>query len=892
MARHDEILQEAIERQGGHVFKTVGDAFCAAFTAAADALEAALGAQRALFDEDWGKTGPLRVRIALHTGAAEERRGDYFGPSVNRVARLLSAGHGGQVLLSLATQELVRDELPTGTVLRDLGERRLKDLFRPERVFQLTSPDLPSSFPPLKTLDARLNNLPTQATPLIGREREVADICEVLRGKDVRLLTLTGPGGTGKTRLGLQAAAELLDEFGDGVFFVPLATITDPDLVIPAISRALDTRETGERSPEEVLKDYLQDKEVLLLLDNFEQVIEAAPLVGELLAACPTLKVLTTSRSTLRVYGEREFTVPSLKVPDPKRLPPVERLTQYEAVRLFVERARETKAGFTVTDENALAVAEICARLDGLPLAIELAATRIKLLPPQAMLTRLNNRLKLLRGGACNLPARQQTLRGTIEWSHDLLEDSEKILFARLAVFSGGSTLEAIEAVCDLGEDFPVDVLDGLSSLLDKSLLRQHEELEGEPRFVMLETIHEYAREKLQENAEAEDIKRAHAAFFLALAEEAEPEFLGPQQGLWVRRLEVEHDNLRGALSWLLASREGELGLRLGGALWRFWYTRGYLSEAIRWLEQALSGSDRRPIPERVKALEGMGWLTQEQGDTGRAEATYEEMLELSRKLGDRGNTATALNSLGTLAAARGDNERARALLDENMAVLKELEGEETIVTMLNRYHVLNLLGFLALHEEGDPARATVLWGEGLALARRVGDPDRFGLSLTILGFAALLEGDPERARALCEEALASSREEASGVRTFISEAFVNLGLAVLAQGEHERARASFKEALVIAQEVGIKASIMNALEGMASLAGAEGDPTRAVHLWGAAQASREVTNIVLSPVERTLHEPYLAVARSRLGEARWEEALAEGRIMSLDEAAEYACSQ
>jgi class 3 adenylate cyclase len=439
LARHDEILRDAIEQHGGYVFKTVGDAFCAAFPTVPDALEAALQAQRRLLSSQWEQTGPLRVRMALHSGAAQERDGDYFGPPVNRVARLLSAAHGGQVLLSLPAQELVRDQLPAGTDLRDLGAYRLKDLFRPERVFQLSAPELPSEFPLLMTLDAYRNNLPLQPTPLIGREKEVSEVCERLSRPEVRLLTLTGAGGTGKTRLGLQAAAELTEEFEDGVFFVSLAAISVPELMVSAVAGMLGVKEAGGRPLLESLEDYLGEKNILLMVDNFEQVLEAAPMVTELLSGAPNLKVLATSRIPLRLYGEHEYSVPPLALPDPERPPPVEHLTQYEAVRLFVERARAVKVDYSVTNESAPAVAKICARLDGLPLAIELAAARVRMLPPQALLARLSNRLKLLIGGARDLPTRQQTLRGTIDWSYDLLQEDEKALFRRLSVFSGAA---------------------------------------------------------------------------------------------------------------------------------------------------------------------------------------------------------------------------------------------------------------------------------------------------------------------------------------------------------------------------------------------------------------------------------------------------------------------
>src|SRR5215208_2755382 len=627
LVRHDEILRTALETHDGHVFKTVGDAFHAAFPTAPKALSAALDAQRTLHRAEWEETGPLRVRMALHTGAAEERAGDYFGPSLNRVARLLSAGRGSQVLLSLTTEELVRDELPEGVGLRDLGERRLKDLFRSEHVFQVTASGLPARFPPLNTLEARRNNLPAQPTALVGRERELEEVLALVRNPAVRLLTLTGPGGTGKTRLGLQAAAELTDEFEDGVFFVALAAISDPVLVAPMIARTLGLTESGNQPPEDLLKGYLRHRQVLLLLDNFEQVLGAGSLLDTLLSAASGLKVLATSRTPLRLYGEHEFPVPPLSLPDPESLPPVELLTRYEAVRLFVERAMALRPDFSLTEENAPAVVEICARLDGLPLAIELAAARTKLLPPQALLSRLGNRLKLLTGGARNPPERQRTLRNAIEWSHDMLDEGEKTLFARLAVFSGGSTLEAIEVVCDAEGDLPVDALEGVSSLLDKSLLGREEASDEQSRFVMLETIHEYAREKLRESGEAEELGRAHAQYYLALAEEAE--LVGPEQAWWLERLEAEHDNLRAALNRSLEAGDSGTALRIGGAVWRFWYVRGHFSEGRRWLASGLSGGEMAPVGVRARALLGLGELALWQGDYTRAAEDLEASLTL-----------------------------------------------------------------------------------------------------------------------------------------------------------------------------------------------------------------------------------------------------------------------
>jgi predicted ATPase/class 3 adenylate cyclase len=539
LVRHDALISETVHRQGGTVIRSrgEGDSLFAVFARATDAVAAAGAAQQQLQAEKWSTPTPLRVRMALHTGEADLRGGDYYGSAVNRCARLRAAAHGGQVLLSGATQALVQDQLPEGISLHDLGEHRLKDLVRPERIYQLRHPDLPADFPPLKTLDTRPNNLPVQPTPLLGREGELETARGLLRQDDVRLLTLTGPGGTGKTRLGLQAAADLADEFEDGVFFIALASVSDPELVGSAIAQALGVRETGEPSFSQSLKRALREKQLLLLLDNFEQVLPAGRLVSELLASCPRLKLLVTSRAALHLRGEREFPVPPLALPDPRRLPAVETLLQYAAVGLFIQQALAVKPDFAVTNENAPAVAEICHRLDGLPLAIELAAARVKLLSPQRMLSRLESRLNLLTGGARDLPARQQTLRGAITWSYDLLEAEEKSLFQRLAVFVGGCTLEDAEAVCSSNGDLELDVLGGTGSLVDKSLLRHEERGEDEARLTMLETIREYALERLEESGERDELRRRHAHHFLELAEAAAPRIQSADQGAWLRRL-------------------------------------------------------------------------------------------------------------------------------------------------------------------------------------------------------------------------------------------------------------------------------------------------------------------------------------------------------------------
>jgi predicted ATPase/class 3 adenylate cyclase/Tfp pilus assembly protein PilF len=883
LSRHDELLRRAIQERGGYVFKTVGDAFCAVFPTAPDALEAALEIQRRLLSSEWERIGTFRVRMALHTGAAEERDGDYFGPPVNRVARLLSAAHGGQVLLSLSTQELVRDQLPTGTSLRDLGEYRLKDLFRPERVFQLSAPELPSEFPPLRTLEAYRNNLPLQPTPLIGREKEVAEVRDLLRGKAMRLLTLTGPGGTGKTRLALQAAADLLEDFPDGTFLAPLATLTEAQLFFSAVAETLGVRETGEQPLKDTVKDYLGHRRLLLVLDNFEQVLKAAPAVSELLGGAPGLKVLATSRAPLGLYGEHVYPVPPLALPDLERPPPLERLTQYEAVRLFVERAQAVRPDFSITNESAPAVAEICVRLDGLPLAIELAAARIKMLPPKAMLQRLSSRLKLLTGGARDLPERQRTLRATIEWSHALLDQGEQVLFGRLAVFSGGRTIEAIEAVCDAEDDLPVDAFDGISSLLDKSLLRQEEGPNGEPRFVMLETVHEFAREQLQESAEAERIKRLHAQYFLTLAEEANPELKGANQLEWLERLEAENDNMRAALSWASQRDEAGVAMRLGGALWRFWSVRGYYSEGRRWLEAALA-IDGRVSPEvRAMALAGLGTLTLEQGDLDRGKQACEEGLQLleHEARGEAGEAKLCLLVFfGWVTLQREDYGRATRLFEESLALSRKMGDTWWIAGSLLQLALVT--SFL-----GDSERATELYEESMDLFREQGDKNGLASCLNDLAMVVYSQGDLVRAAKLTEEAVALLRE--LGARGSVALVLCNLGWITLLQDDLGKAADLYGESLSLAWDAGLNPLVEHTLEGFACLAGARGATDRAARLWGAAQTLHETKGIPRDPDFLSEADARISVVRSGMNEEAWEEAWRKGRAMTLDEAVSYA---
>jgi len=740
--------------------------------------------------------------------------------------------------------------------------------------------------------DSGQHNLPASSTRFVGREREIAEARRML--SMTRLLTLTGAGGSGKTRLAVEAAGGLAGAYPDGVWMAELAPLSEPGLVPQAVARALGISEQPGRPLEGTLVEAMRSKELLLVMDNCEHLIQAsASLAEELLSSCPRLRILATSREPLGIGGEAVRQVGPLSLPETSDgQSTAESLMRCEAVRLFVERARVTVPDFGLTEGNAGAVVRVCKRLDGIPLAIELAAAQLGDLAVEQVAGRLEVSLDLLQSSGRSAEPKHQTLRSTLDWSYNLLGEIERASFGRLSVFAGGWTLEAAERVCSGSSIEQDEVLDLLGSLVDKSLVVAAPAAVGEMRYRMLESIRQYAKEKLEEGDQDYEARVRHATFFLALAEEAQPELDGPQQRFWVERLEGEHDNLREVLSLVLEEGKGEPALRLGAALWRYWHHRGYLSEGIRWMERVLAEGETAASQVRVRALEGMGWLTQIQGETGLAEAAYEEMLELSRELDDKGNVATALNSLGTLAVGEGDYERARVMLEENMTVLRELENERNAATTLKRFYAFNLLGSLAINEDNDYARGEALLEESLASVQEVGDTFLVGATLSNLGYTALMQGNYERAMMRCEEALALAYELGSAGVEIIPETLVNSGLVALLQGDYDRGRMSFEEALVMGRNAGRKATVINSLEAMASLAGVLGEQTRSARLWGAAEAAREATAIVLPPGERTLHEPYLISARTRLGERKWEKTLAEGRTMTLEEASEYALSK
>jgi predicted ATPase len=718
---------------------------------------------------------------------------------------------------------------------------RLKDLARPERLFQLTIEGCRADFPPLRTLEATPNNLPMQLTSFIGRDDQVRD-AKALLAKS-RLLTLTGPGGTGKTRLSLQIAADVLDRFPDGVYFVPLAAIHDPELVPSAIAQALAIQTSGKRRPIDALVDYLRDKHLLLVLDNFEQLIPAAPITTQLLEASPGLRAIVSSRAVLRVYGEQEFPVPPLALPDLKALPSLTALSQYEAVRLFIERAVAVKPDFQATNENAPAIAGICERVDGLPLGIELAAARVKLFSPQALLTRLDKSLSALGTGARDLPGRQQTLRGAIQWSYDLLESPGRRLLARFSVFARGGSLEQVESVCGPAEDVGGDVVEALDQLADQSLLRRLPDF-SEPRFLMLQTIREFASEQLIESSEAKTIRTRHLDAFTALAREAEANLYGADRGQWLDRLEIDLDNFRDALEWAVESGDARKAMDLGAAFWRFWQMRGHLHEGRRRLAAALAMSESQAFPkERLAALEAAGGLAYWQADMDDAQRLYDECLALTRPLGDERALANALYNAAfprTVTATGGELEEARPMYAEALALFRKLGDDEGVARTLWGFA---LLAFYAQDYRG----AIPIFEDAERLNRKL--DNRFGLAWTLhtLGISAFLIGDVERARAV------------------------------------------WTEAVQLFQAAGEVPGLAFQLDNFAMIANHDGDRLRAARLSGAALSHQARSGADLGLILRE------QLGRSGLkapAEVDAAQAFAEGQAMTLGEAVAYALEE
>ena len=835
---HEEILRGAIAASDGIEVRTEGDSFFAVFLTPDRALQAVVVAQRELAGHDWPGGIALRVRMGLHTGVGELAggRNDYVGIDVNRAARIAAAGHGGQVLLSHATRALVEHTLPDGVMLRDLGQHRLKDIDYPEHLHDVIIDGLSSDFPPVTSLDVRPTNLPAQRTSFVGRDKEITEINELL-GR-TRLLTLTGPGGTGKTRLALRVAGGSFDRFPDGVFLVDLSAISDPMLVLPEIATALRLRETSGGDPADALIDHLREKTLLLMIDNFEQLLEATPLVTRVLDAARAVKLLVTSRVPLHISGEQEYHVSPLPLPVKNHFDDPERLSDYDSMRLFMERATAVRPDFRITQENAAALAEICSRVDGLPLALELAASRVKVLSPEELAARLEKRLSLLTGGARDLPGRQRTLRGTIQWSHDLLVAEERRLFARLAVFAGGWTLEAAETIC--GPKLELEMVDGLTSLVDSSLVTRSNVSDASIRFGMLETIREYAEDSFAGSADEVGTRHRHTEFFRALAEAGEPHLMGKDRLRWLKVLELEHDNLRAAMDW--AEKTGDIATALcaATALWRFWQERGHLQEGRARLERllALPGAKARD-PIRARALGALGGVAYWQNDYESMRLPYEEAVEIARELGEARLLAQALYDLAFVPfVLEGDFDRSERLLQESLGVA---ESDDLVLVG----QIWSALGFAAvvqtqrsLDDRMEPIK------NAIAIYRELGD------KLEVAGNLITLAG------------LEYSVAHFDAARDHLREA-----------------------AELTAAETESTIQFANLFFPLAVMANHDDRHRRAARLLGAWQMMKEQAEGNAPPVSNIAFGDPEADARAALGDEEFENAWAEGYAATVEEA-------
>ena len=919
LQRHHEILNCAIESNGGVVFQIIGDAFCAAFPTAPSAMSAALKAQENLFNENWDLPSPIRVRMGIHTGLADltssdSATGGYTSnQTLNRVARIMSAGHGGQILLSLATEELTRDSLPANTELRDMGERHLRDLIRPEHLFQLNAKGLPSEFPPLKTLDFYRHNLSIQLTSFIGREKEIAEIEHALT--EHRLVTLTGSGGTGKTRLSLQVAANLLDHFPDGVWFVELAPLTNPDLIPQTIHSTIGIQEQPGKTPLQLLEEYLHERKTLVVLDNCEHLIEAsAKVANTLLNAAPSLKVLASSREALGVKGELSYPVPSLSLPDPKHLPAIEQLSQYEAVRLFIDRALLVAPHFVVDKDNAPFIAQICYRLDGIPLAIELAAARIRSMPVDKIAGRLDDRFHLLTGGSRTALPRQQTLRATIDWSYDLLSKSERMLFCRLAVFMGGWRLESVEEICT-GDEIASDNIDDLlGHLVDKSLV----ELEENGRYRMLETIRQYARDRLVESGEGEALRDRHRDWFLALAEQAMPELHRETQLEWLDRLDEELENLRTALEWSLRNNI-DAAQQLAGALWWFWHIRGRAFEGYQWINKILAIGDDVTLA-RAALLGKAGQQAFMLNYQKEARAFSEKSIAMFQLLGQKNGQADPLLILGILAFYDKDFSKAKEMIEQSCDLCRDADDRWGLKK------ARDILGWIA-EDEGNYEQARKIFEEGYKISSELGDKDGASYSLVELGGVFLAQNEYEYALKYFEQSLAIAREvkgiiviiealksiglvalrinnfekaelsfeecrrlyEDAGIKAGEIQSIRLLGLSARVKGDYQKAAAMYQKSLTIIQESRDAESVGRSILGIALTMVKQGNLNSAVQLIGASnKAIPKITENLLDLDKEDLDQT-IARAKSGLGDTTFENLWAEGESMSIEEAIAFA---
>ncbi|MGH2530741.1 MAG: tetratricopeptide repeat protein [Thermomicrobiales bacterium] len=897
LERQGEIVGGAIDAHGAAQFRAEGATLFGAFATAEAALAALVSTCQALAELGEEDDLPRRLRLVLHTTETDVSAGRYLPSSLRHAARLLRAARGGQTLIGASAAGLIRKDLLAGFSLRDLGDHQLGDLIPAERVYQLIGTTGPADQRPIKSLDWHPHNLPTQSTSLIGRDDEQGAVEERLQRPHVRLVTLTGPGGIGKTRLALHVAAGVVDAFDDGVFFVPLDSIADPSQVLPAIARTLNVAAPDAHDLGQALRAYLGERDLLLVVDNVEHVIDAAPEISGLLANCPSVKVLATSREALNVQGEHGYPVPSLELPADDDAATAERIAATAAVRLFVAAAKKANPQFSLTAETAPVVAEICRRLDGLPLAIELAAASINVLTPPHLLEHLDQHLPLPPTGQRGAPARHQTLRETIAWSHDLLSAPEQALFRRLAVFAGSFALDAAEALAEDGRRkaddddassafrFPPSafVLDGITALVFKSLLRPQPATgsdEDPPRFGMLRTIREFALERLGESGEAEVIWRRHGDWFLALAERADAELLGPGQAEWLARLDADLDDLRAALRWSIEQRDAEPALRLGCALWRYWARRGLLREGEQWLERALELGEQAPPALCAKALNHLGNIANDLDDYARSRQLYEQSLALRQGQEDAVNIAITRLNLGYAAFHQARYVEARQLAEECLSVFRSAQND------VLQASTLHLLGLISL-AEGNVTTAWTHHQQAIDIQHVQGDALGAAYSRWRLGVTARTLGNQVQARSLLDEALAVFRD----VGDRMGVAYTLHGLADVARANqaYGEAIAYDSQALGHWRETGRKLGTIECLEGIACAAAALDYLVPAAQLFGAASAWRSLLGAPSQPTSQAADDQTIRMIQTALGTAQFDAAWRAGTVLSIDQAAEIA---
>ncbi len=874
--RHDALLRDAIDRHNGYVFKAIGDAFCVAFARVSDAVATALEAQRALSAEDFSAVGGLLIRMGLHAGEASERNGDYFGPAVNRVARLMSIGHGGQILLSGVTRDLAHSDLPAGTSLLDLGSHRLKDLTEPEQVWQLTIAGLPAEFPPLKSLDTIPNNLPIQPTSFRGREHDLEEVKSLLSKH--KLLTLFGSGGVGKTRLALQVGAEVFDHHPDGVWLVDFASITDPELVSSVIAKEIGMPQVEGRRIDESIPQWLRRKKLLLILDNCEHVLETvAAIANAVIRSCPDVRLLATSRQALGVSGEEVMRLPSLDVPHKIADLTSAAVMEFGAVALFVDRARSVDKSFVLTDDNAPIVADICRRLDGIPLALELAAARVKILSIPNLAQRLNERFKILTGGSRTALPRQKTLGALIDWSYDLLTPQEQMLFSRVGIFAGGFSLDAAAAVCSGEELDEIDILDLLSSLTDKSLVVADTAGEQE-RYHLLESTRAYALEKLTAAGARERLAHRHAEYFRAQAHEADERYGTGSTAAWLASVERELDNYRAVLEWALKDgHDLALGGAVAGALERLWADGGLAVEGRYWIGLAQAGLDESMHPQvAARMWRALGGLSSGR----RGHDCAQRALALSQSVGDEKGQARALSSLAFSLYQMGQFEEASDVSARALAAMRMLGDKPGVAECLNVQAIIHLL-------RGDVAAARELYAQALAAYKALGDEAG---AATVLGNLAELEfgdGQVEQALRLAGEALEiipGGKNESQ-----LATTFNNIAAYRIALGDLDGAREAAREGLRWARQAQNAYLMAVALQHIALLLALRGEVNDAARLIGYVNEQYKELGNERESTERWGYEKLVAALREQLSEAEIEKLAAEGAAWSEDQAVDEA---